>query len=230
MTFRVICAFLVSGLLLISCGEEENREIENSGEESIATESGDQMGSPDTSAADWQLRLDYPDRGSKGDITINPTDNGYHIVAGPRAIYYKEGQRAQVPYRFKATFTQNNKPGPEGYGLFVAGENLDQEDQRYLYFLIRQDGKYLIKRRVGAETVMVVDWTSNEAIESVDEVDSPVNTLAVRAQADSLHFRINDRRVQTLSLEKLKYVEGLAGLRINHKLDLNVEDISLQAE
>jgi hypothetical protein len=51
-----------------------------------------------------------------------------------------------------ATFTQT-KPSAhaEGYGLFFGGKSLEGKDQQYTYFLIRQDGSYLIKRRGGGE-------------------------------------------------------------------------------
>ena len=52
----------------------------------------------------------------------------------------------------------------EGYGPFVGGKDLEQEGQQYIYFLLRQDGKYLIKQRVGVNTKGLMDWTANRAI------------------------------------------------------------------
>ena len=38
---------------------------------------------------------------------------------------------------------------PEAYGVFIGGSDLQAANQKYTYFVIRQDGKFLIKRRAG---------------------------------------------------------------------------------
>lgn len=229
---RTLVTFLVGSLLLVSaCGQEQKQADESDMETSEASEQEmKQSAEKDTMRAEWKIRLDNPSTKSKDKITVEKTDQGYHFVTGPRAIFYQSGMTAKGSYKFKATFTQNNQPGPEAYGLFVGGENLQSEDQQYLYFLIRQNGEYLIKRRVGTGTEMIVDWTPHDAIVSVDDSDQPVNALAVDAQADSLHFMINEMEVDALSRDELQYTEGQAGLRINHKLDLSVDGIELSAE
>ncbi len=217
-------------LLVIGCGNGQQESPGDQQEEAktVAEKETQQMSPDDSVSADWQIRLDYPDRGSEDDITIEQTSKGYHIVSGPRAIYYKKGMTAMVPYHFEATFTQNNQPGPEAYGLFVGGEKLESDDQGYLYFLIRETGEYLIKRRVGSETETVVGWTAYDDIQSVKEQEKPVNTLAVEAASDSLHFMINGEQVTKIPQEQIQYTEGQTGLRINHRLDLTVEDIKLE--
>ena len=38
------------------------------------------------------------------------------------------------------------------YGLFIGGENLEGDDQRYSYFIIRENNQFLVKQRDGGET------------------------------------------------------------------------------
>ncbi len=230
-TMRLLNIFLISfGMLLFACGQEGEQMDESAMEEvDTATETEEVAATDTLSAEDWQIRLDYPSRGSTEDITVNAIDNGVQIVAGPRAIYYRDGESAEGSYRYSARFTQNNQPGPEGYGLFVGGQNLQDEDQQYLYFLIRQSGEFLIKRRSGDDTETVVGWTAHETIQSVEDKDMPVNTLTVDAQSDSLHFMINDARVESLSRKQVGEVAGQAGLRVNHRLDVSVENINLES-
>ena len=73
-------------------------------------------------------------------------------------------------YEAHATFTQMQRADhPEAYGLFIGGADLDAAGQKYTYFIVRQDGKYMIKRRASADTPTVVDWTDSAAIKSVSE-------------------------------------------------------------
>ncbi len=54
-------------------------------------------------------------------------------------------------YTVKATFTVTKQPSHEvSYGLFIGGENLDGDKQKYSYFLIRENGQFLIKKRNGS--------------------------------------------------------------------------------
>src|SRR4030095_17076179 len=66
----------------------------------------------------------------------------------------------------KATFTCTKPPShPVAYGLFIGGTNLDQDSQKYSYFVIREDGQFLIKKRNGTGTSNVAgDWAASPAV------------------------------------------------------------------
>lgn len=227
-----LVGLLVSMIAFLGCGQENNNGSSDRNSDAQMSESATQntqkMSPNDSVSAEWQMRLDNPSRANKEDITIEETENGYHFVTGPRAIFYKSGMTSTAPYQYSAEFTQNNQPGPEAYGVFVGGENLQSEDQGYLYFLIRQTGEYLIKRRVGADTETIAGWSAHSAIQSVEENQKPVNKLAVEASSDSLSFYVNDQLIATTPAEKIQHIDGQAGIRINHRLDLTVQDIKLQ--
>jgi hypothetical protein len=111
---------------------------------------------------------------------------------------------------------------PEAYGIFFGANNLDKDDQRYTYFLVRQDGKYLIKHRDGNQTHTIVDWTAHPAVKAPEGQGSATNDLTVRVASDSVRFFVNGQQVNVLPRSAIPDAEGQAGLRVNHNLDLHV--------
>ena len=121
---------------------------------------------------------------------------GVHFMTGPAGIYYKPSDKATGAYETHATFTQMAPAAhPEAYGLFIGGANLDGATQKYTYFIVRQDGKYMIKRRAGADTPTVIDWTDSAAIKKPGADGKMTNTLAIQVAADKVHFLVNGTEV-----------------------------------
>src|SRR5699024_1005098 len=172
----------------------------------------------------WELRFDEP-AATMDEITFTKKENAFHIKSGPAAIYYKPDMMASGTYSLSGTFTQLEKGKyPEAYGLFTGGKNLQEENQQYLYFLVRQDGKYLIKRRTGAETETIVDWTESEAVQPMDDDTGPTeNRLEIEKEESGIAFLINGQEVERMGLSELSYLEGMVGLRVNHNLNVEVE-------
>ena len=110
--------------------------------------------------AGWQARLDSD--AAKLDTVVVTEDKGaLTFTTGPAGIYYKSSMKGSGDYQVAGTFSQL-KPSahPEAYGIFIGGIDLDKPTERYTYFLVRQDGKYLIKSRDGSATKPIVDWTA----------------------------------------------------------------------
>src|SRR6185503_15183014 len=76
---------------------------------------------------------------------------GWHVTMGPAAVLYREADKASGSYHVSASFTQSKADYPEGYGLVIGGSNLGAASQKYTYFLVREDGKFIIKRRNGPD-------------------------------------------------------------------------------
>src|SRR5260221_9736508 len=113
------------------------------------------MAGPGTLPSGWKGRLDSGDKTLAG-VKAAQMGGGVHFMTGPAGIYYKPADKATGAYETHATFTQMEPAAhPEAYGLFIGGANLDAARQKYTYFILRQDGKYMIKRRVVAETSTV---------------------------------------------------------------------------
>jgi hypothetical protein len=173
--------------------------------------------------AGWNLRLDRTDA-APDEVLFRYHAGTYHVAHGPAGIYYHAALLAVGNFRVEAEFVQESEtPHPEGYGLLIGGSDLGGDDQRYTYFLIRQDGKFLVKRRAGDRISTVADWTEHAAI----TVGAAANTLAVEAGADSVRFMINGTAVAAVSRAQL-HVDGLVGLRVNNRLTLSVRNLAIR--
>src|SRR3954447_20126036 len=169
------------------------------------------------------------DSGTLAGVKVMAMAGGMHFPSGPAGIYYKPADKATGAYEAHATFNQLEKAAhPEAYGLFIGGTDLDAPGQKYTYFIVRQDGKYMIKRRNGADTPTVVDWTDSAAIKKADSSGKMSNTLAVEVAKDKVRFLVNGTEVTSVDAAKVD-TAGTAGLRVNHNLNLHVEGFAAKA-
>lgn len=178
----------------------------------------------------WHVRFDHSQAGMK-DVSFEKTEYGYHATADAMgaAIYYQNGQSASDEYIVKGHFTQMKPTAhPEAYGLFIGGSNLQKENQGYLYFLVRQDGKYLIKRREGTGTQTIQGWTASGSVNAQGKNGQTDNELGIHVTADNVIFSANGNVLKTIPRKDLKNTKGQVGLRVNHHLDLQIRNFTLQ--
>lgn len=186
----------------------------------------------------WTGRID-PRPASQGrkitETKFVSMGSGIHVTAGPAAIYWNPSNAPSGNYAVSATFNQTKASAhPEGYGLIVAGQNLDTPNQSYAYFIVRQDGKFLINHRANDSTVhKIVDWTANPAVKAIDETGKASNTLTVEADASQVHFLVNGTEVHVLPRSVIDGGEGhsgtagIAGIRVNHNLDVHIDGFAI---
>lgn len=182
--------------------------------------------------AGWQARLDQPAQAAQASTAARmmATEQGFHVTAGPSATFFEPTLVAKGSYRARATFSQSRASRhPEGYGLLVGGRDLTGEAQSYVYFLVRQDGKFLVKRRNGAETETLIDWTGHDAVAKVDAEGRAKNALAVETGAFGMRFYVNGTQVGALEPSATLPAEGVVGLRVNHDLDVHVANFGVDA-
>jgi hypothetical protein len=176
----------------------------------------------------WSARSD--EEGDLKSVKFVIMEPGYHLTLGPATIFYREQDRVTGPFHTLATFHQMKKlEHAEGYGLFFGGENLTLGNQRYIYFLVRDDGKYLIKWRDGANTTEITKgWTASPAIKKGDAQGRATNLLEIDAKLDpaQVSFKINGTTVHTADTKSMR-TKGIVGLRANHNLDLHVEGFAV---
>jgi hypothetical protein len=176
--------------------------------------------------AGWSARTDNPS--SKiADAKFVFMAPGFHVTSGPAAIYWRTGRVTTGPFKATATFTQEKAPmHPEAYGIFFAGNKLDAADQTYFYFLVRGDGKVMLKHRAGTEVHTLIDWTNNEAVNKQDAAGKATNMLTVDAsKPDTVRFFVNGKQVAARS--NLGNTNGTVGLRVNHNLDVHIADYAV---
>ena len=176
-----------------------------------------------------QMRLDDPTEATSG-VQMTPVEGGVHVVTGPATILYNASDTVSGNYSVEASFRQMKAPEhPEAYGLFAAGTDMTAPGVNYLYFLVRRDGKWTLKHRADNETVHTIqDWTTNSAVQMEDSTGQSTNALSMAFGADSVRFSVNGTQVHAVPRATLESgpdhsgTVGVAGVRINHALDVQV--------
>jgi hypothetical protein len=178
--------------------------------------------------AGWTLRADA--NGDSSDIRFSVMEPGYHLTLGPAVILYRQKDRVTGPFHTLARLHQTKKlEHAEGYGLFIGGRELDRSSQAYTYFLIRSDGKFLIKRRQGERLTELTDgWRDHPAINQVDAKGASANLLEIDAKRDPriASFMVNGKEVHRIPASRVEF-QGIVGLRVNHNLDIHIEEFAI---
>ncbi len=181
-------------------------------------------------AAGWTARLDRPSMKLE-DLKFAPMGDAFHVTTGPAAVFYNPATTAKGVYTAEATFTQTKAPmHPEAYGIFIGGSNLAEPNQSYLYFIVRGDGKYMIKHRAGDQVHTIVDWTENAAIVQKDADGKATNKLKIEADKDKVEFEVNGKEVHSMARAEAMSTEGIVGLRVNHNLDVHIADFKVNGK
>jgi hypothetical protein len=203
---------------------------------------GERPGSTDLSAVDSALRPGAPVGEARPAAPAaawrtNPVDGvtltpGTPTVVetGPHTLLWQEGApELAPPYTLRAEMRKRAGRLHEGYGIVFGGAGLEGAEaaQAYSYFLVRGDGSFLVKRRAGAETPVVRDWTRHPRINRDADGTGRPNVLEVRVAADSTAFVVNGAEVAKVPSTELA-VQGRAGLRIAH--DVVVEVLGYSAD
>ena len=103
----------------------------------------------------------------------------------------------------------------------------DRDKQTYVYFIVRQDGKYMIKHRAGTAVHTIVDWKDSPAIQKPDASGKMTNTLTVEAKGPDLKYFINGTQVERQDHAHVGG-DGVVGVRVNHNLDVHIADFALK--
>jgi hypothetical protein len=175
----------------------------------------------------WQARTDK-DAPIDG-VKFATMGSGVHATTGPAVILWRPADQVQGDFAAGATFVQMKAPEhPEAYGMFVGGRALQGPEQQYTYFLVRGDGKFLIKSRTGSTTANVTSaWTEHSAVVKADAAGKSSNTLRVERTGDQVRFLVNGTEVHSAPAAEVE-TGGQVGLRINHNLDVHVDGLAVE--
>jgi hypothetical protein len=177
----------------------------------------------------WWARLDDPKEGTKG-LRFAPMAGGLHATTGPNIIFWDPQQTASGAYTVKATFTVTKPPShPVAYGLFIGGADLSENSQKYSYFVIREDGQFLVRRRNAAATTSVGgNWAANPAIMG-RAAGGQKNELSIQVGGGKVSFMANGKEVASHPATALD-TNGIVGLRIGHGLDVQIDGFAVEAQ
>src|SRR5438445_10308401 len=117
----------------------------------------------------WKMRVDRStsasDPDAPGAIKFIQAGSGFHATNPQAAVFFNPANTATGNYTLKGTFTLLKPSGHTNfYGLVFGGSDLDGAKQTYTYFLVAQDGSWLVKKREGEATDNVVPKTMNDAV------------------------------------------------------------------
>ena len=185
--------------------------------------------------AGWQMRLDRStsasDPDNTPDVKFVTMGQGFHVTGGPASVMWKPDNAASGAYSIKGRFRMTKPSGHNNYyGLVFGGADLAGAGQNYLYFLIGQNGTFIVKHRAGdATTHDVQARTPHAAILKPDSASgSSTNTLEVRVAADKIDYVINGTVVHsTPKAGMTAKTDGHWGIRVNHQLDVHVDQLAL---
>lgn len=184
--------------------------------------------------AGWQMRLDRstdatdPDKTS--DVKVMQMGRGFHVTSGPAAVLWSPKNAASGTYTLKGTFHLMEPSGHVNYyGLMFGGGDLQGQRQNYLYFLVGQNGTFIVKHRAGDATAHTVQArTPHAAIAKPDNSGKSVNHLEVRVGADRIDYVVNGTVVHSTPKSGMTArTDGFWGVRINHELNIHVENLGV---
>jgi hypothetical protein len=181
----------------------------------------------------WKLRVDRSTRAedpdAAGDIKFEKTPSGFHATNPAAAVYWNPANSVAGNYSLKGTFTLLQPAGHiEYYGLIFGGGDLEGPGQTYLYFMVAQDGTWLVKRRDGDSTQTVSAKTASDVVNKPDASGKSTNALEVRVLADKIEYLVNGTKVYTTPKTGLTAeTDGIYGIRINHHLEVQVDGFGM---
>jgi hypothetical protein len=181
----------------------------------------------------WKVRGDHSsdasDPDAAGAVKFVVSGSGFHATNPMAAIYWNPANTATGSYTLKGTFKLIKSTGyDEYYGLILGGSGLEGAMQSYLYFMITDDGTYLIKQRDGSSTRGVSPKTPSDAVKKPDASGTATNALEVRVKADKIEFVINGTVVTSLpKTGAAAKTDGIYGIRINHQLDVQIDGFGM---
>ena len=183
----------------------------------------------------WKVRADRStsatDPDAAGTIKFATSGSGFHATNPQAAVFWNPANTATGNYSLKGTFTLMKPSGHTNYyGLVFGGSDLEGPKQSYLYFLVAQDGTWLVKRRDGdAATRDVSAKAANNAVKKPDASGKSTNALEVRVSADKIEYLVNGTVVNTTpKTGDAAKTDGLYGIRVNHLLEVQVDGLSVE--
>ncbi len=216
-------ALLLAGMAPLSAQDSARQQSHEHADQARHADADQGVQGGGSIPAGWTARAD--EGAGIANVKVVPMGKGMHVTLGPAVILYKE-KGGSGPFHTLATFTQTKKAAhAEGYGLFFGGQALDGASEKYTYFLVRQDGTYLVKHRDGAKTTEVTKgWVASPAVKQVGAQGAATNLLEIDAKSEPgrVTYKVNGQSVYTQEA-KAADLSGVVGLRVNHNLDLHID-------
>lgn len=182
----------------------------------------------------WMVRVDRSQNAQDPDDTENLSfmtmGSGFHVTGGPAGTFWNDANTGSGDFTLSGNFRLMKPSGHTNYyGLIFGGSDLGAANQTYIYFLVGQNGNYLVKHRVGDEVHDIQARTAHDAVNQPGADGQSTNALEVRVAGNTISYVVNGQVVHTTPKTGMSAMtDGLAGIRINHQLDVHVDGFELQ--
>jgi len=196
-------------------------------------------------ASGWKGKIDPGE--ATGGSTINDSKfemKGSEITinSGPAAIYWNPANTNAADYTVSATFTEpeymSAMAHPHPYGVFIGGNKLDTDTPTLLYCAAYGDGRALVRAfpttfQPGGNRRP----TANEAVHKAAGKGQPVTQeIKMSVKGSRVSCSINGTEVGNWDKAdltgdgKLESVQGVAGIRVAHNVDVKVSNFKVEKQ
>jgi hypothetical protein len=178
----------------------------------------------------WKLRIDHStnasDPDAAGSIKFTQAGSGFQAINPQAAVYWNPANTVMGNYSLKGNFTLL-KPSNHNnyYGLVFGGGDLDGEKQSYMYFMVSQNGSWLLKQKSGPPEASTVANGKNAAIKTPDASGRSTNAIEVKVSGDKIEYVVNGTTVHSTPKAGVK-TDGTWGFRVNHFLEVQVDGLA----
>jgi hypothetical protein len=170
---------------------------------------------------------DAQDPDDRPDLKVVAMGKGVRVTGGPAGVFWSPTDSGAGNYTAKAVFNLQQPSNHNNfYGLVFGGSNLDNPKQAYSYFVVSQNGSWLLKNRDGDASPTIQRGT-HEAIAKPDASGKSTNTVEVRVAGDTVSYVVNGQVVHSGPKSAVK-TDGLVGFRVNHMMDTQVEGLEVR--
>ena len=168
------------------------------------------------------------------ELKVTAMGKGFHVVGGPAGTFWDPKNVMKGNYTVRATFNLMEPSNHTNYyGLVIGGSDLNGPNQAYSYFMVAQNGQFMIRDRTGEKVANVHPAgrgaAPHDAIQRPNAKGQSTNTLEVRVAADTVSYVVNGTVVHTTPRSAVK-TDGLAGVRVNHMLNVHVDGFQVQQQ
>jgi hypothetical protein len=195
-------------------------------------------------ASGWKGKVDAGE--AKNGSTINDSkfegSNGtFTIASGPASIYWNPADAQTGDYTVSATFTepsfQSAMSHAHPYGLFIGGNDLDTDNPTLLYCTAYGNGNFIVRAFPTSFAPPGPSGrrpTPNDAVhKAAGKGEAVTQDISMSVKGSQVTCSINGTTVATFTKDdligagKLKSVEGNAGIRVPHNVDVKVTNFKV---
>ena len=160
------------------------------------------------------------------ELKVMAMGKGFHVIGGPAGVFWDPKNNATGNYTIKATFNLLEPSNHTNYyGIVFGGSDLEGPKQTYTYFIVAQNGQFQVKTRTAEQVGNVFPargGQANAAIKTPAAGGMSTNVLEVRAAGDTISYVVNGTVVHTTPRSAVR-ADGIAGVRVNHVLNVHVD-------